>query len=36
MEGSSFLLSNLSCLRDYLKWPQKVKGVTLTQVSCQS
>lgn len=36
MEGGPPLLSSLSCLGDYLKWPLKVKGVTLTQVSCQS
>lgn len=35
-EGGPFLLSSLSCLRDDLMQPQKVKGVTLTQVSCQS
>lgn len=32
MEGGHFLLSSPSFLRDYLKWPQKVKGATLTQV----
>lgn len=34
--GGPSLLSSLPCLRDYLKWPLKLKGVTLTQVSCQS